>query len=62
MARIAEGVIAIVCPLASPFATIAAPTLPPAPGRFSTTTGTPSDCDMSGAIARGMRSDVLPGE
>src|SRR5918992_746903 len=62
VARMADGAISTVCPLASPFATTPAPTLPPAPGRFSTTTGTPIDWERCGAIARGSRSEVLPGE
>src|ERR687896_2658497 len=62
VARMAEGAMSTVCPLGSPLATMAAPTLPPAPGRFSITTGTLMDRERIGAIARGSRSEVLPGE
>ena len=61
LARIAEGAISSTCPLGSPLATAAAPTFPPAPGRFSTTTDTWRDRESSGAMARGRRSEVLPG-
>src|SRR5262249_53946529 len=44
------------------FATASAARLPPAPGRFSTITGRPSDAESGDAIARAMVSVVPPGE
>jgi hypothetical protein len=59
--RTAVGAMSTVWPLASPRATNAAPIEPVAPGRFSTSTGCPMDCETAGESARGMRSEVLPG-
>src|SRR6516162_7176162 len=49
-------------PSAGDFATASAARLPPAPGRFSTITGRPSDAESGDAIARAMVSVVPPGE
>src|SRR6516164_9668603 len=49
-------------PLGGDFATASAARLPPAPGRFSTITGRPSDVEIGVAIARAMVSVVPPGE
>ena len=55
------GAISSVWPSGLALATTAAPTEPPAPGRFSITTDTPRACETSGMIVRGKRSEVLPG-
>jgi len=49
-------------PSGADFATASAARLPPAPGRFSTSTGRPSDAASGVAIARAMVSVVPPGE
>src|SRR5215472_17698205 len=49
-------------PSGDDFATASAARLPPAPGRFSTITGRPSDVEIGVAIARAMVSVVPPGE
>src|SRR6516162_1544950 len=49
-------------PSGGDFATASAARLPPAPGRFSTITGRPSDAESGGAIARATVSVVPPGE
>src|SRR5229473_68349 len=49
-------------PSGADFATASAARLPPAPGRFSTSTGRPSDDESGCAIARAIVSVVPPGE
>ena len=51
----------IVVPSGADFATASTPIMPPAPARFSTTTGWPSLSLMRGAMAREMRSALPPG-
>src|SRR6185369_7799696 len=51
----------IVCPSFFACTTLAAPTAPPAPGRFTASTGTPSRCDISSAMVRAEISAASPG-
>src|SRR6185369_14381755 len=50
----------MVWPSGFAFDAASAPTLPPAPGRFSTTIGLPSPCDIALATARASTSDEPP--
>jgi len=50
-----------VWPSGALFATASTPMLPPAPGRFSTTTGWPSFSLILGAMERAIRSALPPG-
>src|SRR6266496_4377819 len=52
---------AIVYPSGADFATKSRPSMPLAPGRFSTSTGWPSRSVIFGPIRRDMMSVVLPG-
>ena len=57
----AEAYIMMLWPSGSWVATHFAPTRPPAPSRFSTITGWPSDAESFSARMRAMVSDALPG-
>src|SRR5262249_21360894 len=50
----------MVQPSGSDLATNAAPMVPPAPGRFSTTTGCPTCCESCSSSMRGIMSVELP--
>src|SRR3954462_5371098 len=51
----------MVLPSGALFATASTPMLPPAPGRFSTTTGWPRRSDIGTAMLRATRSALPPG-
>jgi hypothetical protein len=60
MAKLGVDASTSVCPSAAAVAAAAVPMLPPAPGRFSTTKGTPSSWPARSAIRRITRSPEPP--